>query len=130
MSKGYGTINADLRKEFVNVIKEICTEKLPVDTTKNETPLEVLLASRFIPLYKNLWLRPIRVGEVLRRIAGKVVIKVVKEDIKKAARCLQLCAGQEVGSEAAIHAMHRIFESNETEVVLMVVIENAFNSAT
>ena len=54
----------------------------------------------------------------------------MKEDIKKAARCLQLCAGQEVGSEAAIHAMHRIFESNETEVVLMVVIENAFNSAT
>ena len=54
MSKGYGTINADLRKEFVNVIKEICTEKLPVDTTKNETPLEVFLASRFIPLYKNL----------------------------------------------------------------------------
>ena len=54
VSKGYGTINADLRKEFVNVIKEICTEKLPVDTTKNETPLEVFLASRFIPLYKNL----------------------------------------------------------------------------
>ena len=29
-------------------------------------------------------------------------MKVVKEDIKKAARCLQLCAGQEVGCEAAI----------------------------
>ena len=130
MSQGYGTINADLRKEFVNVIKEICTEKLPDDTTKDETPLEAFLTSRFIPLDKYLWLRPIRVGEVLRRIARKVVIKVVKEDIKKAVRCLQLCAGQQVAWEATIYAIHRIFESNETEVVLMVVIENAFNSAT
>ena len=39
-------------------------------------------------------------------------MKVVKED-KKIARYLQLCAYQEVGCEAAIHAMHRIFESNK-----------------
>ena len=40
LSKSYGTINADLRRAFANVIKKICTEKLPVDTTKDETPLE------------------------------------------------------------------------------------------
>ena len=34
LSMSYGTINADLRRAFVNVIKKICTEKLPVDTTK------------------------------------------------------------------------------------------------
>ena len=55
-------------------------------------------------------------------------MKVVKEDIKKAVGCLQLCAGQEAGCEAAIHAMHGIFESNETEAILMVDAENAFNS--
>ena len=52
----------------------------------------------------------------------------MKKDIKKAARCLQLCAGQEAGCEATIHAMQRIFESNETEAILMVDAENAFNS--
>ena len=41
-------------------------------------------------------------------------MKVVKEDIKKAAGCLQLCAGQEAGCEAAIHAMLKTFKSNET----------------
>ena len=41
-------------------------------------------------------------------------MKVVKEDIKKAAGCLQLCAGQEAGCEAAIHAMLKTFQSNET----------------
>ena len=54
-------------------------------------------------------------------------MKVVKENIKKAARCLQLCTGQEAGCEAATHAMQRIFESNETKDILMVDAENAFN---
>ena len=34
-SMSYGRINADLRRAFVNVIKKICTEKLPVGTTKD-----------------------------------------------------------------------------------------------
>ena len=117
MFKSYRTIRC-LRRAFANVIKKICTEKLPVDTSKDETQLEAFLASRLIPLDKNPRLRPIGVNEILRRIAGKVVIKVVKEHIKKAAGCLQLCAGQEAGCEAARLAMHRIFESNETEAIL------------
>ena len=70
------------------------------------------MACRLIHLVKNPGLQPIEVGEVLQRIAGKVIMKVVKED-KKIARYLQLCAHQEVGCEATIHAMHRIFESNK-----------------
>ena len=128
VSKSYGTTNADLRRAFANVIKKICTEKLPVDTTKDETPLETFMACRLILLHKNPGLRPIGVGEVLRRITGKVVLKVVKEDIKKAAGYLQLSAGQEAGCEGAIHAMHKIFESNETEAILIVDAENVFNS--
>ena len=112
----------------MHVIKKIWIEKLPVDTTKDETPLEAFLACRLIPLDKNPGLRPIGSGEVLQRIAGKVVMKVVKEDIKKAAGCLQLCAGQEAGCEAAIHAMQKIFESNKTEAILIVDAEIAFNS--
>ena len=84
MSKSYGTISGDLRRVFANVIKKTCKEKLPVDTTKDETPLEAFLACRLIPLDKNPGLRSIGAGEVLQRIAGKVVMKVVKEDIKKA----------------------------------------------
>ena len=52
VSKTYGTINADLRRAFTNVIKKICTEKLPVDTTKDETPLKAFFASRLFPLTK------------------------------------------------------------------------------
>ena len=35
-------------------------------------------------------------------------MKVVKEDIKKAAGCFQLCASQEARCETAIHAMNSI----------------------
>ena len=66
-------------------LKIICTKKLPVATTKDETPLEAFFACRLIPFDKNPGLQPVGVGEVLRRIAGKAVMKVLKEDIKKAA---------------------------------------------
>ena len=52
----------------------------------------------------------------------------VKTDVTKAAGALQLCSGQESGSEAALHAMQDIFEDNKTEVVLLVDATNAFNS--
>ena len=53
VSKSYGTINVDLRRAFANVIKKIFTEKLTVNTTKDETSLDAFLACRLIPLDKN-----------------------------------------------------------------------------
>ena len=55
-SKSYGAI-AGLRSAFANVIQKTCTEKVPVDTTKDETPLEAILARRLVPLVKNPGLR-------------------------------------------------------------------------
>ena len=62
-----------------------------------------------MPLDKKLGLRSIRVGEVLRRIAGKAVIMLFKNDIAHAAGVLQLSAGQDAGVEAVVHSMHDIF---------------------
>ena len=53
-------------------------------------------------------------------------MNIAKEDITRAASSLQLCASQEKGSEASIHAMDSIFEANETE--MLVDADNAFNS--
>ena len=41
---------------------------------------------------------------------------------------LQVCAGQEAGAEAKIHAVHGIFKDHTTEVVLLIDAENAFNA--
>ena len=40
----------------------------------------------------------------------------------------KLCAGQDGGCEAAVHAVRRIFQARETESVLLVDASNAFNS--
>ena len=45
-----------------------------------------------------------------------------------AAGCLQLCAGQCAGCEAAVHAMREIFTDQGTEGVSLVDASNAFNS--
>ena len=72
--------------------------------------------------------RLIGVGEVLRRIAGKVVMKISKNDVLKAAGSLQVCAGHESGAEAAIHSMHDILQVDETEAIQLIDAENAFNA--
>ena len=48
-------------------------------------------------LDNNPGLRPIGVGEVLRRIAGKVVMSIVKDNVTKAVGNLQLYGGQDAG---------------------------------
>ena len=83
---------------------------------------------RVIPLDKNLGLRPIGVGEILRRITGKITVSVVKKEVISSTVSLQVCAGQEAGSEAAIHAVEKIFKEESTEAVLLVDAANAFNS--
>ena len=75
VSKVYGESARDLRRSFAAVIKKICTDDIA------DNSLESFLACRLVPLNKNPGLRPIGVGEVLRRIAGKCVMSIVKENV-------------------------------------------------
>ena len=86
------------------------------------------MACRLIPLDKMPGVRPIGVGEVLRRIIGKVVMSVVRKDVLNATAYQQLCAGQESGCEVAIHAVREIFHQEETHGFIQIDASNAFNS--
>ena len=119
-SRSFGSSSTDLRKCFAEVIKKMCREDIE-DT-------EAFLACRLIPLDKMPGLRPIGIGEILRRIAGKVVTTAMKTEVTRSVGSLQTCAGQDGGIEATIHAMREIFEEESTEAVLMVDASNAFNS--
>ena len=122
-SREFGTSSSDLRKTFTQLIKRLCIEEL--ETTIS---LEAFTACRLIPLDKKPGLRPVGVVEVLRRIAGKVIMMIFKKDITDTAGPLQLSAGQEAGTEAAIHAMRDVFANEGTEAVLLIDAKNAFNS--
>ena len=120
-SNNFGDANVNLRKAIAIFIKKICTEKV------SAVSIEAFVACWLIPLGKNPGLRPIGVGEILRRITGKVVVSVLEKEVISSSGSLQVCAGQEAGSEAAIHAMEKIFKEESTEAILLVDAENAFN---
>ena len=130
-SRNFGNASEELRSEFAKTIKILCTEKVEHISTPSNTVtsnIEALLACRLIPLDKCPGLRPIGVGEPLRRVAGRVVMGVVKEDVQKPAGAVQVCAGQPGGCEAAIHGMRSIWEDEDTDAVLLIDAANAFNS--
>ena len=82
---------------------------------------------RLIPLDKCPGVRPIGIGEVVRRIIGKAVMRTVKHDLQDAVGAIQLCAGQDAGCEAAVHAMEHVFAEEDTEAIILVDATNAFN---
>ena len=68
------------------------------------------------------------VGEVLRRIVGKVIVSTLRDDIITSVGPLQVRAEKESGCEAAVHAMSKIYKEEHTKTVLLVDTANAFNS--
>ena len=75
----------------------------------------------------NPGVRPIGIGEVLRRLIGKSAMYILKSDVQKAAGCLQMCTGLRSGIEAAVHMTERAWNDNSTEAILLVDADNAFN---
>ena len=103
--------------------RRLCTEYV------DPVGVEAIFANQLIPLDKGEGaVRPIGVGEVIRRVMGKCVMQVTKSDVIDASGSLQMCAGHKSGSEAAIHAMRNIFDADTTDAVLLVDASNAFNS--
>ena len=122
-SKSFKVHSKNLCYEIARLARRICSEEV------DPAALSTFTAGRLIPLSKDSGegIRPIGIGEVLRRLVGKAVMKHVKLDVLKAAGPLQACSGQRSGSEAAIHAMRHVYEDPETEAVLLIDATNAFN---
>ena len=99
--KSFKKSSMSLCDSLTTLARRLCTEFVDPLT------IEPILACQLIPFDKGDGdVRPIGVGEVIRRIIGKCVTKLTKQDIIEASCSLQVCAGSKSGSEAAIHAMH------------------------
>ena len=127
VSKSFGSSSLDLRKSFANFTRRFCTRNLNTSINDVGDTFEAFIANRLISLNKNPGIRPIGVGEVICRIAEKVIMDDAKKDVQQAAGSSQVCAGQDAGAEVAIHAMYDLFQLDETKVVLLVDAENAFS---
>ncbi|CAB4008017.1 Hypothetical predicted protein [Paramuricea clavata] len=111
-----------LREQIALFAVKIATESL------DPFCLEAYVANRLIPLDKSPGIRPIGIGEIMRRLVGKALTKEFKQDFKEATGPIQVCAGHEAGAEAAIHAMQQVWEEKNTEGILLIDASNAFNS--
>ena len=122
-SKVYGILSTTLAEAIADLTKILCTKHI------QPVLLKELLASRLIPLDKNHGgIRPIGIGEVLRRIVSKSVTTLLRTDIQVSAGTLQTCSGIQSGIEAAVHAMQKTFNKEDSEGILLVDASNAFNA--
>ena len=86
-----------------------------------------LMACHLVALDKRPGVRPVGIGETLRRALSQLVMRAVGDQAKKACGNLQLCAGLEAGIEGATCAVGqrrvervlawRVEEEGEDDVV-------------
>ena len=63
----------------------------------------------------------------MRRVIGKTVMNVTNEKVQETVGPLQLCAGHPVGVQSAIHAMKKFFTDDDSDGILLIDADNAFN---
>ena len=123
MCSPFGCASVVLCNSLAAVAWRLCVHN--VDSTE----LMAIVACHLVTSDKKPGVCPIRIGDMPRRITAKAILHVLGNDIQLAAGALQTCAGQDVGPEAAIHVMRAIFETDDTDAVLLVDARNAFNQA-
>ena len=115
---GFGKVSDGLCNALAMVGRFLCSSYIDPQV------LLPFLACRLIAIDKNPGVRPIGIGEVVRRIIAKAVIRVVKPDVLETVGCKQLCVGQVGGVEAAIHSVRELFDG--AEAAIFVDASNAF----
>ena len=91
--------------------------------------LRALMSCRLIALDKRPGIRPIGIGECLRRLLAKSISDCTKGDLSEYFGIDQLAGGLEAGIEGAIHSLSDLFNSQENGVGLLLMdAKNAFNS--
>jgi hypothetical protein len=128
----HGTASAALR-EAVAELGRMLTNEL-VDQDDSEELLRAFNASRLVALDKCPGVRPIGVGECLRRLIGKVVALKTKHEVVTEGGKDQLATSLPAAIEGGAHAMRELWERLGDEVhedgygMLLVDASNAFNA--
>ncbi len=90
--------------------------------------VSALVASRLIALDKDPGVRPIGIGEVIRRVIGKAILSVIRANVIDVTGSAQLCAGVSSACETIVETARNVYESDCFEGMLLVDASNAFNS--
>ena len=106
----FGPSSHALREAIAAATRRLCS------TFIDQVCLEALLACRLLPLMKKGGrVRPIGIGEVLRRIIGKSIVHALRKDITESLGSWNLCGGQRAGCETVVHLMTDCFEDDAND---------------
>ena len=108
-----GNNSQDLCNAVALMAKKLCSKRY----RGNDGSLEALLACKHTPLNKNPGVRPIGIGEVIRRILGRAVVRPFRKNILQSAGDLQLCTGQRARCGAAVHPLSSIFSEDDSDAI-------------
>ena len=121
-SKQFKTKPSGLCASLADIAKKLKTAEI------NPHFLRAYTACRLIPLDKKPGVRPIGIGEVVRRIIGRATTTLLKPELTQATAPLKTRAGLRRGIEASKQATRKKFEEEDTETILLVAASNAFNA--
>jgi hypothetical protein len=112
---------------LTKVINLLCSGHVPADVIPH-----LCGASLFAHKKKGGGLRPIAVGEVLRRLTSKCISRAVRGEALRVLAPLQMGVGVSLGCEAIVHAVNSVLEDpsfkSESKWTLLLDFSNAFNS--
>ena len=84
----FGQQSVEISKTIAKIAKKLATEEL------NPELMKPYNACRLTPLDKNPGVRPIGIGEVMRRIIGRTITKCLKNELMSLGSNYQLCLEQ------------------------------------
>ena len=113
----FGKSSSDLRKTVANLAIRIVTERLYLLTSCN--------ACKLIALDKCPEVRPIGIGELMRRIIGRTFSSCIKDDLRLIGENFEMCLGQKSGIEHAIHALRKTYGDSDYDAILLIDAQNA-----
>ena len=117
----FGQTSTNLCKLGVKFAKRLATSIIPPDY------LIAYNGCRLVALDKFPGVIPIGIGEVMRRITGRIIVDCIRQDLTSLGGNMQLCLGQKCGIEHVIHSLRHSFDDPENEAILLIDARNAFN---
>ncbi|KPJ12288.1 Retrotransposable element SLACS 132 kDa protein [Papilio machaon] len=118
-----GDVGTALLEDLTSLVNLMFSGKVCKDI------IDVLYGANLCALRKmDGGIRPIAVGNTIRRVASKICCRHILQDLQQEFQPTQLGFGTKGGCEAAVHAARTFLKQGSSEVLLKVDVKNAFNS--
>ena len=120
----YGAHSAQLRDAVAALSRQLANTILPWND------IRALVSNHLTALDKCPGIRPIGIGETLRRIIGKAIYSAMCGGIESLCGADQLYGGVKSGIDGAIDAMNEMYSQNCTSDDWGVLLVDASNALT